>query len=229
MASAEHAEFVGICGSGHKANFFCSNCIRLFCGDCCSRTHRGDLRGHEWEEIKDRLIIEAQKEEHLVREIQQLSESAETAAIVKDTINQETNETLSVFIAQVERLLMSAQTSRDAQFLRKTQRDCDTLLQRVDSIRKSIAAQIDTANALVTRLAINASLEKELEQIKNELASAAGGLEPDIPEAIYEAAIALNGLENLEGLHPSYLTRLTYSVFLFLAIYVVMHEKFYYE
>ena len=199
MASAESVEK---CGNEHKVSFFCSNCNRLFCGDCCSRTHKGVLKGHDWEEIGERLTVEEQLENQLVNEINQLSESAEAAAIAKDAIDEELRETLSGFVAQVERLVMCAQIIRDAKALHQLRSDCIALLQRDASARMFLDPKTDPVGALQSRLSMNARLEKQREDIRKVLENAAVIRETNVVEAIHRAAVALNAKrqENVKGL-----------------------------
>lgn len=49
----------------------------LFLRRMRSRTHKGTLKLHDWEEIEERLTVEGDRERRLVEEITQLSESAE--------------------------------------------------------------------------------------------------------------------------------------------------------
>lgn len=201
MASVTLTECVEICGDGHKMIFFCSNCNRFLCGDCLGRTHKGALKGHNWEEIEDRLTSEGQRLEHLIKEIQNLSGSVDAAAVAKNAIDEESRETLGGFVAQVEQLLMSDRNTHDAKLLHRLQRDCVTLLHREASARQSVDLDSDPVDVLASRLAMNVCFEKQLEVSRNCLENADGERNPNVVEAIYKAAIALKGQAALEGLH----------------------------
>jgi hypothetical protein len=191
-----------ICDSTHKIRFFCSDCSRLFCGECCTYTHirKGGFKDHVVEPIEDRLTIEGEKKEQLIKALKQLSQDAEAAVIAKEAVEEETFETLSAFVAQVERSLMSAQHTRDIQCIKRQQRDCVVLLQRDASVRRSVDSEVDAVDALVSNLSLNITLEKEFDKIKKALDNAiAGRQEPNFLEVIYKAAIEQKGQKSLES------------------------------
>ena len=192
-----------MCGDGHNLRIYCSTCNRLYCGDCCTDIHflKEGFKDHDVKPIKNCLTIEAQKQEHLIEELKQLSENAEAAALQKDSIAEESRESLSRFIAEIERLLMSAQQTRDTQCLHRLGRECTALLQQAVSVRRNVDPEARPKEALVSLLSLNSTLEKQRDNIRKSLenAAAAGGQESNFVEAVYRAVIALKGQESLEG------------------------------
>lgn len=189
-----------ICGNGHKLSVYCSNCNRFFCGECCTFTHirNGGFKDHDVEPIRDRLIIEGQKREHLIQELKQFSANEEGAAIIKNEaigIGYESRESLSRFIAEVERFLLSAQQSRQERCL-QLRRECIALLQQVASVRRCVNEEAHPEYALVSLRTLNLTLEKQFEEVKK---WTAGGQELDFTEALYSAVVAHKGQPALEG------------------------------
>ena len=194
-----------ICGDGHKLRYFCSNCIRFFCGECSTNIHsrKGGLKDHDVEPIEDRLTIEAQKGDQLIEVLTKLSDNAEVAAIAKDAIDDKSLEVLSRFVAHVEQLIMSSQITRDAQFLYGFRRDCNSLLQLETLAIRSYDPEIDQVGALVSRLSSNRRLVEQIERNREAVENAAGARElnvVDVIEAIYEAAVALKKQNSLHKL-----------------------------
>ena len=171
-------------------------------------------KDHDVKPIKNCLTIEGQRKEQLIEELKQLSENAEAAALQKDSIAEESRESLSGFIAEIERLLMSDQQTHDAHCLR-LRRECTALLQQVVSERRSVNPEAPPEDSLVSVLSTNSTLEKQRDNIRKSLenAAAAGGQESNFVEAIYRAVIALKGQESLEG-KPNLYTRLSKDIFL---------------
>lgn len=216
MAIAVACADFEICGSGHNLLFYCLNCNRLYCGECSTLTHsrKGALKDHDVEPLGDCLTLEEQKEKRLIEELKQLSDAAEAAAIKKKAIEDELSQTLSKFIAQVERFLMDSQTTPDAQSLHQHSRDIAALLQHdaYPVIRRSDDATIDPVGALRSQLTRNAVLTKQLEKIRNVMLNAAEAQAPNVIEAIYKSVIALKGQESLQGAHHLPLKFFTYMI-----------------
>ena len=191
-----------ICGDGHKLRFFCSNCNRFFCGECSTITHsrKGGLEDHEVESIEERLTIETQKGEHLIKVFTELSDNAEATAIAKNAINEKSSETLSEFLTHVEQLLKTSQISRDVQFLHCIRRDYIFILQRETSAMRQFDSKMDPFGALVSRLTMNKYLDEQIERVRKSLENAGGALEVNVVEAIYKAAVALKERNTQESI-----------------------------
>ena len=191
-----------ICGDGHKLRFFCSNCNRFFCGECSTITHsrKGGLKDHDVEPIEERLTIEAQNGEHLIKVFTELSDNAEATAIAKNAINEKSRETLTEFLTHVEQLLMTSQITRDVQFLHGVRRDYISLLQRETSAMRQFDSKMDPFGALVSRLTMNKHLDEQIERVRKSLENAGGALEVNVVEAIYKAAVALKERNTQESI-----------------------------
>ena len=193
-ASADDdATVTSICGQGHMLKFFCSNCIRFFCGECSTITHsrKGGLKDHDVEPIEDHLTIEGQKGADHIKVFTQLSEKAEAAAIAKDAIDENLCKTLSEFVAHVEQLIMSSELNRYALFLHALRRDNIIFLQRETSVIRSYDPEINPIGSLVSRLTMNKHLDEQIERIKKAVENAKVFRDPNIVEAIFKAAVAL--------------------------------------
>ena len=77
---------ISACAENHKLSFYCLECSRLFCGDCSTRTHRGPLKGHEVEDVDERVAREGTEVQQLEAQLKELSENAKLASVAKDAI-----------------------------------------------------------------------------------------------------------------------------------------------
>lgn len=151
---------IEICGNGHKVNFYCSTCNRLYCGDCCTSIHYlSGSNEHDVKLIKDCLDIEVQKQEDLFEQLKHISESAKEESLQKVAIAEESRESLSRFNAECERLQLNAQQTRDARRLNYPSQDASSP-QPGDRAALDSASHLPVEEALVTVRAMNSSLEK---------------------------------------------------------------------
>lgn len=126
------------CEDSHKLSFYCQECYRLFCGDCSTRTHKGPIKGHEVEEIDDLVARKGAEVLQLEAQLKELSEKMKIASMAKDEICEKTNEMLTQFVSEIERLLSTGQSALEAQQLHGIHRECIALLQHSSAVRLDV-------------------------------------------------------------------------------------------
>lgn len=218
MFAQDVSEIIG-CGEGHQLSFYCQECNRLYCGNCITKTHRGALKGHDVEDFEKRVELEGAEVNHLIEGLQQLSDSAETAALAKDANAEASLNVLTEFFSNVERSLMTAQMARDAQVLHRLRRECIQILQWSSFTQSGIDSETDPVGVLNIRRTIGSRLKKQVEETKKSLANAATR-KFDVVDVIYKAAVALRGRANLEGVYYKYDVFNKAFIFLFFSIVV---------
>ena len=178
------------CQESHKLSFYCQECNRLFCGDCSTRTHKGPNKGHDIEEIDELVAREAAEILQLEGQLKELSENAKLAAMAKDAIGEKTHEMLTQFVSEIERLLLTGQSAREALQLYGIHRECIALLQHSSATHLDVDPHDNPIGALVAYRKLSSRLTEYMEKTRESVKNAEIIRDFDITEAILQTAIS---------------------------------------
>lgn len=203
MSDKDSAEIalthIAVCQVTHRVRFICQQCDRLFCGDCFTLAHLREKRDHDVEEIKDRLELEDKQIRGQMEELTKLAQNATEEANARDQKAQESIETLTLLITEVEQLMMTSASTRESQQLRQINRDCFALLQRVDKSRRSMDQESAPAIALETSRSLNAFLKQKLQRSNQAFNFVSGNRPQDLVPLILKSMVKFLEKKNVEG------------------------------